>query len=240
MAKFQRATILLADEHNFDREQRHGSIGAMYSNWLLSLRPGIDCQCYAAHRGELPKSVDRACLYVITGSRFSAYDPEPWIEQLTAFIHKLTAERAPVLGICFGHQLMAHALGGKVEKAAVGWGAGVHQYQVHPQFTADMPAEAFTSLVQHQDQVTQQPPDSTCLAGSDFCPMGMLRYDKLAALSFQCHPEFSRALARTIITERYDAIGAETSDSALDSLETTISVPAFSDWALQQLEQHLD
>ena len=241
MAAFKQAIILLADEHNFDREQRHGSIGAMYRDWLRVWRPKLACTCYKAHLGELPKQIDTSCLYLITGSRYSAYEDQEWIHQLTAFVRQLFARKAPLLGICFGHQLIAQALGGKVSKAMVGWGAGVQEYKVANSSGApSMPVANFSSLVQHQDQVEQMPPDSSCLAGNDFCPLGVLQYHQAPILSLQCHPEFSKELAREIINARFEAMSRATSEHALASLEQEVNVQPFSNWALDYLERYVD
>ena len=231
---FARANVLLADEHDPERRQRHGDLGRVYQSWLQRLRPQLQCRCYNAYAGELPASIAADELYVISGSRMSAYDSHEWIQALSRFIVQLTKRRAPLLGICFGHQLIAQSLGGLVEKARVGWGAGVQDYHVADGVAFE--TDSFSSLVQHQDQVTRQPPNSQLVAGNDFCPNGALIYSDFPVASFQCHPEFTKELSRDIINSRHASIGADTSARALASLEREVDNDQIVLWVLEHLE----
>ncbi|NOT62186.1 MAG: type 1 glutamine amidotransferase, partial [Acidobacteria bacterium] len=131
---------------------------------------------YDAINGELPATLDECDGYLATGSRYSAYDDEPWIQALKAFIQRLVAEQKPFIGICFGHQLLAEALGGKVAKAATGWGVGIREIEILQSESWMQPPQAVCRLhYMHQDQVVQLPPDSTLLVGSAHCPMAIYR-----------------------------------------------------------------
>src|SRR5699024_3696885 len=114
----------------------------------------------------------------ITGSRHGVYDKLPWIEGLKDFLRRARAAPVPIIGICFGHQIMAEAFGGRAEKSAKGWGIGVQEYAVHagaPGWMAGAPARV-TLHALHQDQVTAIPSDAVCLASSPFCEFAMLAY----------------------------------------------------------------
>lgn len=142
--------------------------------------------------------------YVITGSSSGVYDPDPWIPDLKAWVLR-TAGSAPMIGICFGHQLMAEAFGGRVVKSPKGWGVGLHTYDLAT-VAAWMPEEARTlSLpVSHQDQVVEIGGGAQVLGGSEFCPFGFLAWPDLRAVSLQPHPEFDPAYAEALIVTRED------------------------------------
>lgn len=128
---------------------------------------------------------------VITGSAAGVYDDFDWLDPLRKFIRDAYGRKTPMLGICFGHQVMADALGGDVRKSEKGWGLGRHTYDVRlrPGFMADAPA-ALSVACSHQDQVIVPPAEAEVILASDFTPNAGLAYRNGAALSFQPHPEF--------------------------------------------------
>lgn len=128
---------------------------------------------------------------VITGSAAGVYDDYPWLDPLRDFIRRAYAARTPMLGVCFGHQIMADALGGDVRKSEKGWGLGRHTYGVinRPGFMRAAPA-ALSVACSHQDQVIVPPKEAEVILASDFTPNAGLAYRNGAALSFQPHPEF--------------------------------------------------
>jgi GMP synthase-like glutamine amidotransferase len=129
---------------------------------------------------------------VITGSSAGVYDDHPWLEPLRTFIRQAYAAKTPMLGICFGHQIMADALGGDVRKSEKGWGLGRHSYGVvrRPDFMADAP-DLLAVACSHQDQVIVPPAEAEVILASEFTPNAGLAYRNGAALSFQPHPEFT-------------------------------------------------
>lgn len=158
-----------------------------------------DYTTFDVQAGELPASAEACEAYIITGSSAGVYDPLPWIAPLSDFLR--AARGTPMVGICFGHQIMAQAFGGKVIKSPKGWGVGLHRYEVRsPQAWMDAPR--LTIPASHQDQVVEAPPAATVLAGSAFTPLGMLAYDDHPAISLQLHPEFEPAYARALIEAR--------------------------------------
>lgn len=162
----------------------------------------------------LPDPTDGAAM-LITGSPAGVYEPHDWIAPLERAVRQWLDAGQPVVGICFGHQLMAQALGGQVEKAAAGWGVGVHVYDradaVPP--TSGLPAQ-LACAVSHQDQVVALPPGGRRLAGSAFCPNGVVSYGQGNGLSFQMHPEFSHEFAAALLEVREDRIPADIAATA--------------------------
>jgi GMP synthase-like glutamine amidotransferase len=177
-----------------------GDYSAMLSQLL---GPGFETQSFDLQAGQLPAPAAHHA-YLITGSPAGVYDPLPWIAPLQEFIRR--AGDAKMIGICFGHQVMAEALGGHVEKSDKGWGAGLHQYEI----VRDEPwmdgATEIAAPASHQDQVVRQPPNTEIVAASPFTEFAALSWTDRPAISFQFHPEFSPAFAKALIEKRYDVV----------------------------------
>ena len=156
--------------------------------------------------------------YVITGSRHSVYDDLPWIARLATFVETALDAGKPVVGICFGHQLMAHFFGGRTAKAS-GWAVGVHASELLVTEPWLAPAvDAFSLLSSHQDQVTELPPGARLIASNDFCPLaGFTHGDQV--LTFQGHPEFRKAYSKDLMNMRRDLLGEDVWRAGMASLE---------------------
>jgi GMP synthase-like glutamine amidotransferase len=197
--------------------ESHGSYVSMFERLL---GPGFDYVAYPVIDGVLPDSVEEADAWLVTGSRFGVYDDAPWIRPLEAFLRAAMAAHVPIVGICFGHQLLARALGARVEKAEAGWGVGPHAYEVvaRPAWLTGV-ADHFTLNAMHQDQVLTLPPGATLVARSAFCPLAVLAYGD-RAISIQAHPEFDNAYERALVEKRRGALIPEVlADPALAALE---------------------
>ena len=144
----------------------------------------LDFEVWRVVDGEFPPGIDAADGWLITGSRHGVYEDHPWIPPLEAFIRDACAARVPVVGICFGHQIIAQALGGRVEKFSGGWSVGWHEY--------DWGGETVRMNAWHQDQVVEKPEGATVLASNPTCAYAALAYGD-RAFSVQTHPEFSSA-----------------------------------------------
>ncbi|MFN4025766.1 MAG: glutamine amidotransferase-related protein [Hyphomonas sp.] len=193
----------------------------MFRRMFGAVDPGFAFDTVSVVKGEtLPDPAGlEAVLY--TGSPAGVYDKEPWISPLLNFIRAAAEARRPQVGICFGHQAMAEALGGKVEKSAKGWGVGRHAYEITaaPGLAAP-PPPAMRIAVSHQDQVEIKPAQAGVIARSEFTRFAGLNYQGFPALSFQCHPEFDAAFAAALYTARRgNGLGEEMADAAVASLE---------------------
>ncbi len=178
-----------------------GDYGAMCQRVLA---PGQDSVIYDVTSGDLPP-IDACTGYVLTGSPAGVYDKLPWIPPLLDFVRQAKG-RARLVGICFGHQAMAQALGGEVIKSPKGWGIGVHRYAIPaPTPWMDGPAPIHVAA-SHQDQVVTLPPGARVVAESAFTPFAGLDYGD--AISFQFHPEFDPAFGKALIETRGDNYGA--------------------------------
>ena len=180
---------------------------------------GLGFRNYHVEAMEFPASIHDADGWLITGSRHGAYEDHAFIPPREAFIRDAYAAAVPMVGICFGHQIMAQAFGGKVVKSPKGWGLGLQRYRVqHGRDWMDS-AEPIAVPGSHQDQVVEAPPGATILAGSSFCTYGMLDYGE-RAISIQLHPEFEPDYAKALIeTRRGTRLTDEEADRAVMSYE---------------------
>jgi GMP synthase-like glutamine amidotransferase len=196
------------------------------------LGDGFAVETFDVQAGQLPDSGHDAIL--ITGSPAGVYDDFPWIGPLMQFIR--SAADRKMVGVCFGHQVMAQALGGRVVKSEKGWGAGLHRYDIvrrEPWMDGDAGAE-LAIPASHQDQVIVQPPHTEIVAASDFTPYAGLAWTDRPAISFQFHPEFSPAYAKALIEARYDAVPDP--DAAMASLDAPNDNQRVAGWIKRFLE----
>lgn len=160
---------------------------------------------------------------LITGSPLGVYDDAPWMGALMDFIRWSAASDVPQVGICFGHQAMAQALGGQVVKSPKGWGIGRHTYEIEraEPWMGDAPASLMRCAVSHQDQVVAPPPGARVITASDFTVFAGLSYAQGPAISFQCHPEFSDAFSAALYRARLGRpLGEGDVAAAIASLDT--------------------
>ena len=217
----------------------YGSYADMIRGLLTSADPGLEFVVYPVLEDQFPDSPDACDGWVITGSRHGVYENLPWMLRLQDLLRTLVAARRPVVGICFGHQILAQALGGRVEKSAKGWGVGIHEYpltMVPPLLDGAPPALKLSAM--HQDQVVELPPSATVVASSEFCPNAVLVYGD-TALSFQGHPEFGIPFEADLVALRRGLIPEPLADAALadlkqESAKTDAAVAA--EWMLRVLK----
>ena len=198
-----------------DLQAQFGLYGTMFEH-LLGVA-AFDWVLYDVPNGVLPGRPEDCDGYLITGAAAGVYDPQPWIADAEAFLRDAKG-KAALVGVCFGHQLMAQAFGGKVIKSPKGWGVGLHRYEVRDHRSWMDAASSIAAPASHQDQVVEAPPNTTVLAGSDFTPLGMLAYDDQPAISIQLHPEFDPAYAKALIELRRGRYEEGTADAAIASL----------------------
>jgi GMP synthase-like glutamine amidotransferase len=204
--------------------------------------PSLRFRIYKAHLNELPGQAGECDAWLVTGSPNSVRDRAEWQSRLSAFLVDAVKHR-PVIGICYGHQLLHDALGGVVEKAPEGWGIGVQEYELRevpcwaPQ--ARPAPEGLHLIALHEDQVTRPAPGSRVLAGNPFCPLGITTIGE-NGLTIQAHPEMTRKLARALYEELRSEVGDERADRALQSLERHIDDQLAARWILAYIQQRLE
>jgi len=190
----------------------------MFAAAVASAGVDVEWRVYRAYAGELPSRLDDCDGYIMTGSRAGAYDDEPWIAALEDFVRRLGASSQRLVGICFGHQLIAQALGGAVEKSERGWGIGIHVYDTRGAVPWMDPAlSRFTVPVCHQDQVMALPDGALRLASSDHCENFVIQFND-TMMGIQGHPEFTRDYVDVLLDLREIRIAPDTVAAARESL----------------------
>lgn len=212
-----------------DLAERFGDYPAMFARILAD---GFDLVTYDVEAGELPDDPAAHEAYLITGSPAGVYEPLPWIGELLRFIR--AAEERKMVGICFGHQAMAEALGGHVEKSDRGWGVGLHRYSVERTKSWMDGVETIAVPVSHQDQVVVQPPNTEVITASAFAPHAGLAWTDRPAISFQFHPEFTPDFTKALIEHRRDRLPDP--DAAIESLDAPNDRQRVAEWICRFLK----
>jgi len=198
-------------------------VSGMFGNSDISL------EVFDSHLGILPPDTTAFDGIVIAGSPHSVYEDEQWIRDLEAFAREVADSPTPVFGICFGHQVLARALGGVVEKADGGWGVGVHTMRVlehRPWMEPDR--EVLKLVMSHQDQVVDLPGGAIVLGSSDHCRNYLIEFTPMC-IGMQGHPEFTTAFARVLYEDKQTLIGT-LADEAIESLATPADTRIVQQW----------
>lgn len=190
----------------------------LFGSFFRTVSAPFECQVFEITKGEFPDSPGVCDAFIVSGSTDGVYDPSPWIVDLSEFIKSCKLERRKLVGICFGHQLIAHSLGGHASKSEKGWGLGLREFEITTQKPWMDPALNRCALYfSHQDQVTTLPTGAELLGGSAFCPNTIYCIGD-QVLGIQGHPEISRSLMMQIIERRKELVGIEVHRDALNSL----------------------
>jgi GMP synthase-like glutamine amidotransferase len=228
--------ILRTDEVRPQWVPEFGEYPDMFIALLGQLDPELEFMVYDVERGEYPRTIDEVDAYLITGSKSSVYDDKPWIGVLMDYVRELDRRHKKIVGICFGHQLVAHAMGGETGKSPRGWGVGLHTHRFstapdwHDQGDMD-----FDILVSHQDQILKTADGTRVLAGSEFCENAVCQIGD-HILTFQGHPEFVPAYSREIMEFRRQMIGEQAYTTGMASLASDPETQRVARWILNFLE----
>ena len=218
MCKIMKIGILQCDRVRDMHRDRFDDYPDMFEQLLRDEENSLELSVFAVIDSEWPETLDACDAYLITGSKFGVYEDHQWIRDLEVLVRKLFAAAKPTIGICFGHQVIAQALGGQVGKSSKGWGVGVHTWELEA--TPDWmhhDDKQFSMLVSHQDQVQSLPDNGRTLAQSEFCPIAAFQIGS-TALGFQGHPEFSKAYSEAIMELRREIIGEDVYQAGMASL----------------------
>lgn len=188
-----------------------GNYGQMFE--LMLDGHGLEFETFSVVDGIFPDGTEAADGWIITGSKHGAYEDHAWIPPLEELIRAIRAAGQPMAGICFGHQIIAQALGGKVEKFTGGWAVGRTRY--------DWQGKELVLNAWHQDQVVDLPEGAEILASNEHCKAAMLGYgDQIWTV--QPHPEFSNEFIRGLIEQRGRGV---VPDALLDAATEELSNP---------------
>ena len=214
-----RVNILLCDTFPGRLPNFIPNYESLFFDLFAAIGQRPDYTIYQTWQGELPSVSNADELYLIPGSLDSAYDDKPWIVSLLHWIEKAYGRGAKMMGVCFGHQAIARALGGEVRKYDGGFGAGVRASKVlDAQMKPYFPDGRMRLLYSHHDQVMTLPQDAVLCATSDFCLNESFRIGH-QVITFQGHPEFTVAYSRHLLTNHSDDIDDTVKQKALLSLD---------------------
>ena len=159
---------------------------------------------------------NNADAWIITGSPCSVYNCEAWMVNLEEEMKNIQSSQIPVLGICFGHQLIAKCFGGTVELNPQGWELGAYPVQ----FTAaGKKSQLFSGMEEnaivyesHQDSVTVLPENAIELARNNKGNQAFMIHDNFYGVQF--HPEFSWEVIKMYVFIR-SAMGVKVDDPSV-------------------------
>jgi GMP synthase-like glutamine amidotransferase len=189
-----RITIIECGHVPAKYRERHGSFPEMFARMVHAADPAASFDVVSIPDGAALPDPRRVEAILITGAAAGVYDGLDWIAPLEQFVRTAHAQGTPMVGVCFGHQLIAQALGGVVRKSDKGWGIGRHVYRVTPG-NGIVDGDRLAIACSHQDQVIEAPAGARTILSSDFTPHAGLLYAGGTTLSVQPHPEFDTAFA---------------------------------------------
>ena len=224
--------ILDCDYIHKDLRKEYVSYSHMFQALFMQVAPSVSFISYPVIEGVYPESPEECDGYIITGSKSSVYDSDEWLGHLSNYVKNLASHRKKMIGICFGHQLLAHVLGGLTSKSNKGWGVGVMPSKIitNPEWMQPS-MSSYSLLVSHQDQVVQLPPNSTLIAESAFCNYSAFQVEDYA-LGFQGHPEFVRDYSRRLMEMRRDRIPHERVEDGIKSLTENADHLLIAQWMI--------
>lgn len=233
----QRICILETDHLRPQLADQYKGYGHMFQQ-LFSKQPiEAEFEVYNVVNGEYPPEDRRYDAYLITGSKADSFGSDPWILTLRDYVKALYERGEKLLGVCFGHQLLALILGGDTERAEQGWGIGVHRYQITSKPSWMEPVgETLDMLIYHQDQVTRLPENATLIASSEFCPNAAYHIGD-QVLCFQGHPEFIHDYTRDLLNLRRDSYEPALYERAVQSLAQEQQGSAVAEWMMRFVAQ---
>ena len=212
--------ILLVGRASEDLVDEYGTYAEMLIALINTEEQVFEFKTFNILDDEFPKDHLECDGWIVTGSPHGVYEDHSWIPTVSQLINNVYKANLPIFGVCFGHQLIAQALGGHVEKSEKGWGLGLHTYQVNnkPDYMSNL-SEEVTLNICHQDQVLRPPQGATVYAKSEFCENAGF-YIKDKVLTMQAHPEFLVDFTKALLAARRDVtIPKEFVDPALVGLK---------------------
>ncbi len=232
-----KVAILQCDSVLEKFQSRFGDYPKMVEQMFDELDPLLSFDIYDCRQDQLPGDISEYDFYITTGSKASVYENLVWVQQLIKFVQQLDKNKKKLIGICFGHQIIALARGGKVEKSGEGWGIGMANNRIisHPEWMDDESVR-INILVSHQDQITELPADTLLIAESDFCPFFIVQWGD-SFLSIQGHPEWNSDYSRTLINDRRDIFPADQINTGLHSVKSEPDNAMFVRWIMRFVQQ---
>lgn len=226
-----RICILEADDLHPALQESYLGFGEMFKRLFATQETDLAFQIFNVVQGEYPAADQYFDAYLVTGSKADSFANDPWIVTLRAYLRARFESGDVLLGVCFGHQILALVLGGDTQRSNKGWGIGVHSYALHkPQWLHDAP-EQFQLLISHRDQVVALPHKATVLASSEFCEYAAFTIGQ-QVLCFQGHPEFTPDFSAALLRIRESIYCPQQYQKAYQSLRQQHDGQVVARWML--------
>lgn len=212
--------ILITNTDESDFSLKWPKDGEKFANMISSVRPEWKYEVFLVKDNIFPNKISEFDGFIIGGSPASVHDDLPWIGTLITLIQQIYIAKIPLFGACFGHQAIALALGGKVERSSHGWGHGLIENKV----TSEVPwmktksLKSYSLYASHIDQVTHLPKDAITIATSENCKTSSYRVGT-TVFTTQHHPEMSHDFFNALISELSDYVGQYNTQKAQESLK---------------------
>ena len=211
--------ILQAGPINKDLVQDYPSYDKMFSSFLNKKIQFWNLDVYNIYENIFPENLTIYNAFIITGSAYGVYENHSWIKELFEVIKKIVHLKTPLLGICFGHQAIAQALGGHVIKSSKGWGIGIKEITTKKYNCLLGNCNKLSLIFFHQDQVVKLPHDAELIAGNAFCNISSFSIGE-SVLTLQAHPEFNKDFTLKLLHARKSSIEPKTYLESTNELET--------------------
>ncbi len=211
--------ILENDDLDLPLVQRYTRVASMFEQLFAQAGYQGRIDTFSARHGQYPDSFEAYDAVLLTGSRADSFSDEPWVVTLRERVTRLLQDRHKLLGVCFGHQLIAHCLGAPVQRAPHGWRAGRQTYDWlgAPEQLGLGQAARLALLASHQDQVLALPPGATLLATQPDCPVAAYALGD-QVFCVQPHPEFTPEVSSFLLGKRRALMGESLYANCMDSL----------------------
>jgi GMP synthase (glutamine-hydrolysing) len=222
--------LLQCDHVAPENRSEFGDYSDFFSTLFHPYSPNIILEIFDVQKDEYPHNPDQYTGFVCTGSSHSVWEDLPWINHLKQFVRDLYHNGNKFIGICFGHQMIAEALGGKCEKSERGWGVGVKEVAIYKTQDWMKPKlDSYQLIVSHQDQISKLPENGEVLGGNEHCPCSLISVGR-HFLGIQAHPEFIPAYSRRLMQSRINRIGPKTVQEAEKTLQDRTDEKVVTHW----------
>jgi len=197
----------------------------------------FEYRIYMTIGGEIPKDIEEQDAFMITGSPLSVLDQHVFSDGLMDFIRRCDTAKKPLFGACFGHQAIALALGGKVERSRNGYNVGIEETTFHQKRPWMTPLhDALAMYVFHEDLVTELPPGCDLLGSSSQCKnASFAKGDHI--FTTQAHPEITHEFMSCVLRDFENKLPETVAKNAWESMQQEQFGHVFATWSTQFFKQ---